>query len=155
MDILELKEIIHNKRGISTSEQYLIFQGRQLENHRSIGDYYIQNGDIIHLRLAQRGGMYHFTSGRSDFNYLPYDTVDAVKTILNFNDKDIEHAYQLSSVRLQEFILQGRTLLLSLYRNIQQVYIYEDIPDLKNIILPTTTTDDEDSEDDDMSTTDE
>ncbi len=154
---MKLKELISNKKGIRTSEQYLTFHGLPLENHLSLRDYCIQNEDIIHLRLAARGGMYHIISGRSDFNYLPYDAIDAVKNILIFNDEDIERVNQLSSVRLQEFILQGRTLLLSLYRNIQNVYICDGIPNLKDIILPTITDDENssDSEDDDMSTTDE
>ena len=153
MDILALKELIENELGIYVSKQQLLFHGHQLENDRSIGDYFMQNGDTIHLILDLRGGMYHFTSGRSDFRYLPCDTINAVKHVLAFNDEDIGHAYPLSSVRLQEFLLQRRTLLLSLYRSIENVDICDSIPNLRNIL--STTNDDEDCEDDDMSTSDE
>jgi hypothetical protein len=49
--------------------------------------------------------------------------------------------------------LEGRAVLSTLYRKIQNVYVYQDIPDLKKIILPTITDneDSSDSDDDDMS----
>ncbi len=143
-DVMELKEFIHNKKGIPTYDQHLIFHGKQLEEGRTLGYYYIQNDDIIHLKLSQRGGMYHFTSGRQNFHYLTYDHADAINNVLMFNMKHVKNARQLPSAELQEFILQGRAVLSTLYKKIQDVYIDGDIPDLKMIILPIAT----DTEDD-------
>ncbi len=144
MEVMELKQFIHTKKGILTCNQRLIFSGRQLEEGSTLGEYNLQNEDIIHLKMAPRGGMYHFTSGRQDFLYLNYESADAVKNVLIFN---IKHDRYLPSAQLQEFILQGRAVLSTLYRKIQNVYIYEDIPDLKKIILPTVTDNDDSSDD--------
>ncbi len=143
-DVMELKEFIHNKKGIPTYDQHLIFHGKQLEEGRTLGYYYIQNDDIIHLKLSQQGGMYHFTSGRQNSHYLTYDHADAINNVLMFNMKHVKNARHLPSAELQEFILQGRAVLSTLYKKIQDVYIDGDIPDLKMIILPIAT----DTEDD-------
>jgi len=145
-EVMELKEMIHNKKGIPTYDQRLIFHGKQLEQGRELGNYYIQNDDIIHLKLALRGGMYHFTSGRQNCHCLTYGHATAVKNVFMFNMKHVKNARHLPSTELQEFILQGRAVLSTLYQKIQDVYIHGDIPDLKKIILPIAT-DDENSSD--------
>jgi len=153
MDVMELKELIHNKKNMPIYDQRLTFNGTRLEEDRILGNYYLQNEDIIHLTSAPRGGMYHFTSGRQDFFALPYNGADAIKNVLTFNTKHVKHARHLTSAKLQEFVLEGRAVLSTLYRKIQNVYVYQDIPDLKKIILPTITDneDSSDSNDDDMS----
>jgi hypothetical protein len=147
-----VKEQIQAKEGTPVDLQRLIYNGQQLEDGRTMSDYSIQNESTLYVIERLRGGMYHFTSGRQDFRHLTYDGADAVKNVLAFEIKRVNHARHVSSAKLQEFIVQGRTLLSTLSHGIQNINIYEDIPDLKKIIL-TTTTDDEDSSnsEDDMS----
>jgi hypothetical protein len=84
-----------------------------------------------------RGGMYHFTSSRQDFSLLTYNGAKAVKNGLKFKIKSTTRARHYSSIQLQEYILQSQDVLFNLYRNLQDIYVSKDIPDLKKIIVPT------------------
>ena len=53
--IYHLKILIHIFEGIPPKEQNLIFEGRQLEDAKTIVDYNIQKESKIHLVLRLRG----------------------------------------------------------------------------------------------------
>lgn len=51
-----VKEEISYQEGVPTDQQRLIYNGMQLEDGRTLGDYNIPDKAVIHLVLRLRGG---------------------------------------------------------------------------------------------------
>ncbi|KAF2865627.1 integral membrane protein [Massariosphaeria phaeospora] len=52
----DIKSKIQDKEGIPPDQQRIIFKGMQLEDDRTIWEYYITAGCLVHLVLRLRGG---------------------------------------------------------------------------------------------------
>ena len=52
-DVQKIKLEIHVKDGIPPGLQYLLFDGKELEDGRTLNDFNIQKGSMLHLVLHQ------------------------------------------------------------------------------------------------------
>jgi ubiquitin C len=50
-----VKQKIRDKEGIAEADQRLIYNSQQLEDSRTLADYYVQKEAVLHLVLKTRG----------------------------------------------------------------------------------------------------
>jgi ubiquitin len=136
MNVPTVKKLIQDIEGIPPAQQRLIFAGKHLEDHRTLSDYIMERQSTIHLVLRLRGGMYHFTSGRLDFNHYPCDGAKAIKHVFAFEVENMDYVNSLSSAELQNSVIEAQSVLSTLHRAIKEYHTDENETDLKTIIFP-------------------
>jgi hypothetical protein len=67
MRVSELKDMIERADQTPFDQQRLVYNGKQLEDERTLDYYDIKEDTIVHIILRIRGGMFHETSARKDF----------------------------------------------------------------------------------------
>ena len=73
MKVDELKCWLGNNECPPPDVQRLMFQGKQLEDHLTLGAYNIRNESTLHLVIRNRGGMFTEESGKVDFRMMAAD----------------------------------------------------------------------------------
>ena len=114
MTVNDVKEKIEDKEDIPVDQQRLTFVGEQLEDARMLSDCKIPNKGTIDIVLRLRGGMFHFTSGRQEFQNLPCEAAMAIKNAFAFQFNDIEQLNCLTPADLQNSILEAQGILSEL-----------------------------------------
>lgn len=72
MRVSELKELIEKQDQTPFDHQRLVYNGKQLEDERTLDYYNITQDTVVHIILRIRGGMFHETSARKDFGFVQY-----------------------------------------------------------------------------------
>lgn len=56
--IVQVKEKLEERDGIPVAQQRLIFQGKQLNDEKTVASYKLQSGTMVHMVVALRGGLF-------------------------------------------------------------------------------------------------
>lgn len=54
--VLDIKEKLEQLEGISVQQQRLVYQGKKLDDDRTLDSYKLIGGATVHLVVALRGG---------------------------------------------------------------------------------------------------
>ena len=80
MIVSELKTLIEKIDQTPFDQQRLVYNGKQLEDNRTLDYYSIQKDTIVHIILRIRGGMFHETSARKDYGLVQWSDVISLST---------------------------------------------------------------------------
>ena len=72
MIVSELKNMIEKIDQTPFDQQRLVYNGKQLEDDRTLDYYGVNEESVIHIILRIRGGMFHETSARKDYGLVQY-----------------------------------------------------------------------------------
>ena len=81
MRVSELKDMIERADQTPFDQQRLVYNGKQLEDERTLDYYDIKQDTIVHIILRIRGGMFHETSARKDFGLIQWTTIQAIEEL--------------------------------------------------------------------------
>ena len=152
MTIDHVKGLIQGKAGIPADKQRLIFDAKQLEGDKTLSFYNIKQESMLYLVERLRGGMYHFTSGRNDFDSLPLGIAEAVREILRYNSDGINPPSDSTTRQLQENLIQAQFFMTKMADSLKYASFEAGLPTVRSILFPATEADQvSDSDDDDMS----
>ena len=107
---------------------------------------------MLYLVERLRGGMYHFTSGRNDFDSLPLGIAEAVREILRYNSDGINPPSDSTTRQLQENLIQAQFFMTKMADSLKYASFEAGLPTVRSILFPATEADQvSDSDDDDVS----
>jgi len=103
----KLKLKLQEKEGIPVDQQRILFSGKQLEDNRTLAEYNVQEGSIVHV--ATKPSIHEilvfikFTAKTIPLMVLPSDLVESLKKKIEQRDSNIP-------VARQKLALEGKVL---------------------------------------------
>ena len=122
--ILKLKKQIYICQDISLDSQRIVFEGKQLEDHKRICDYNIKDESVVHIVLRLRGGMFHKSSSRADWVSLNYlDKMERGLSMLEYMKREASDKLFIIFEDFEEMLKMSRDdceidMIYALIRNI-------------------------------------
>lgn len=95
MIVSELKDMIEKIEQTPFDQQRLVYNGKQLEDDRTLDYYNIQKDTVVHIILRIRGGMFHETSARKDFELVQFATIHDMCPELCIQIDELEETLRL------------------------------------------------------------
>jgi ubiquitin len=102
--IEDVKYKIQEKEGTPPDQQQLAYAGGKLEDDKTVGSYKIAPGAKLHLILRLRGGMYHYTSGKINFETLTHKQKLLLVSAYDFNEKTDQKELRSHCLELKELV---------------------------------------------------
>ena len=81
MRVSELKELIEKQEQTPFDQQRLVYNGKQLEDERTLDYYNISQDTVVHIILRIRGGMFHESSSRKDFDSVQCVRLESIEEL--------------------------------------------------------------------------
>jgi len=122
--ILKLKKQIYISQDLSLDSQRIVFEGKQLEDHKRICDYNIKDESVVHIVLRLRGGMFHKSSSRADWVSLNYlDKMERGLSMLEYMKREASDKLFIIFEDFEEMLKTSRDdyeidMIYALIRNI-------------------------------------
>jgi hypothetical protein len=88
--VYKLKHIISIEEQISFDQQRLVYNGKQLEDDRTLDYYNIIKDTVVHIILRIRGGMFHETSARKDYGSIQWAFYTPIEEIIKSSIEEVE-----------------------------------------------------------------
>lgn len=79
--VSEVKDLIEKQEQTQFEEQRLVYNGKQLDDERTLDYYNIMQDTVVHIILRIRGGMFHETSARKDFELVQWATLESIEEL--------------------------------------------------------------------------
>jgi hypothetical protein len=97
MTIEVFKLEIEKLDGIPPHQQRLVFNGKEMQDTRTVESYNLNINDMIHIVLRLRGGMFHETSSKKDHVYLGQiqsdaEEIERLETMIRLKKYGLLHA---------------------------------------------------------------
>ena len=105
MCVSELKELIEKQEQTPFDQQRLVYNGKQLEDERPLDYYNITQDTVVHIILRIRGGMFHESSARKDYELVQWNTESMSVTESRTSHPD-SNAYTAQQIKELEELLR-------------------------------------------------
>lgn len=97
MIVSDLKTMIEKIDQTPFDQQRLVYNGKQLEDDRTLDYYNIQKDAVIHIILRIRGGMFHESSARKDYGLVQWTTTE---TCIALTIEEIEEKLHILKMKM-------------------------------------------------------